>query len=162
MLLCSSALAAPVSSSGQVAEYIQSSTGRIHLFTLNLYSQPVAEALHQALTQRGVQLYLYTTCEALVHPSTGSMLLGLAWAGAALFVIDTAQESGVLVVDDRYAFRGPLVYRATTPHDQVTHVFSINEQGYRLIADFVNRLASTAVPVDMASTLQGRSPCEGN
>jgi hypothetical protein len=64
---------------------------------------------------------------------------------------------GVQVVDNRYALRGPLVFRAITPQDQMAPMVSVSDQGYRPIADFVNRLASTAVPVDIATTLNERS-----
>lgn len=101
-------------SAAQVVQWIQGCDTRLYLYTPGMRSREVAEALHRQLSKNGVSLLVASSKEGLFNPS-GVGLMGLGWAGARLFRVNTTERQGILLCEGRFGLVGRLVDRPTSP-----------------------------------------------
>jgi hypothetical protein len=98
----------------QVVHWIQGCDTRLYLYTPGMRSREVAEALHHQLSKNGVPLLVASSKEGLFNPS-GVGLMGLGWAGARLFRVNTTERQGIVLCEGRFGLVCRWVDRPTSP-----------------------------------------------
>ena len=117
LALAAPARAATVHTAEDVARFIDAASSHILLVSPSLTSPPVAEALHRAVTRRGVQLHVLAEASQVELPASYLPAVSRLPSVQVRLVGRVAED--VLLIDRRYLLRGPLVWRLVTPLEQL-------------------------------------------
>lgn len=150
LLLASFAFAEPVTDP-QALHTIEGCVATIHLYAPDLYSLEVAQVLHQAVVRRGVKVYVFVPQRAVYQPSRSSLVLGLGWAGAEVYLVNASEPRAVLVCDSQQVLLGESLYRPTSTAVQL---YAYGELEYGQLAQWMRRLMALAKPFEVREHLE--------
>ncbi len=103
-----------LSQSAEVLRFVQACDTRLFFYTPWMSSRAVALALHQQVTKNNLPLWVASSSQGLFAQS-GIGLMGLGWAGARLFKVNTPEKAGVLLCEGRFGLVGSLLDKAESP-----------------------------------------------
>jgi hypothetical protein len=149
-VLGSLAMAKPIAEA-QVLTAMEGCIATIHLYAPDVYGLAAAQVLHQAVVRRGVKVYLFVPHRAVFQPNRSSLVLGLGWAGAELYMVNTSEDTAVLVCDSQQVLVGESLFRPTG--GVVQHYF-YGEAEYRQFAQWMRRLMAAAKPFEVREHME--------